>query len=107
MKPMMMKKWKWDSMVPLVMPTSTVEHHTSPADTTPEPSRRWWRSSRPATAQSTGTVSATAIGSGGVAEREPDDRQHGHVNEQHPMQQAVTAPPVGFTESVAPRKNVG
>ena len=71
MKPMMMKKWKWDSMVPLVMPTSTVEHHTSPAETAPDPSRRWWRSSRPATAQSTGMVSAIASGSGGLPSASP------------------------------------
>jgi hypothetical protein len=42
----------------------------------------------------------------GVAEREPDDRQGGDVNEQHPLQQAVTALPVGFAEGVAARKNV-
>ena len=71
MKPMMMKKWKWDSMLPLVMPTRAVEHHTSPAETAAEPSRRWWLSNRPATAQMTGMVSAIASGSSGLWSASP------------------------------------
>ena len=41
-----------------------------------------------------------------VSEREPDDGQHGDVSEQYPLQEAVTALPVGLAEGVAARKNV-
>src|SRR5919112_6675646 len=65
MKPMMMKKWKWASMVPPVRPTSTVEHHTSPAVTATDAVRRRVRVSHPTTTHATAIASAMVVGTAG------------------------------------------
>ena len=89
------------------MPTRAVEHHTSPAVTAAEPEPPVVAAAGgPATAQTTGMASAIASGSSGLRERESDRCQYGYVNEQHPLEEAVTALPVGFAEGVAARKNV-
>ena len=103
MKPMMMKKWKCASMVPLVM-------HHEPGRAEDQPAGHEERREPPlldgvATDEGDhGGDQRVADDGGPVAEPQAEQRQRGHVQQQDPLQQPVPPLPGLVVEHVAARQ---